>query len=48
MKLGNANNNNSKGILLEAYFQGVKRLFGLAFHDTENGDKKFKQKSHQK
>ena len=32
--------------MFDASFQGVKRLFVLAFDDTENGDKKVKKQSH--
>ena len=35
-----ADNNNSLRILLDTSFQGVKRLFILAFDDTDNGANK--------
>ena len=35
-------------VLLAASFQGVKRLFVLAFDNTANGDKKFERDSHKK
>ena len=43
-----AGNNNVTRFPLDASFQGVNRLFVLAFDKTENGNKKFKRDSHRK
>ena len=42
------NNNNVTRFLLDALFQGVNRLFVLAFDNTNNGDNKFERDSHRK
>ena len=41
-------NNNLKIILLDSSFQGVNRLFVLAYNDTENGNNRVERDSHQK
>ena len=43
-----ADNNNVTRFLLDAYFQGVSRLFVLAFGNTENGNKMVERDSHRK
>ena len=43
-----ADNNNVTRFLLDASFQGVNRLFVLAFDNTENGNKKVERDSHRK
>ena len=43
-----AEDNNVTRFLLDASFQGVNRLFVLAFDNTENGDKKVERDSHRK
>ena len=43
-----ADNNNVTRFLLDAYFQGVSRLFDLAFGNTENGNKMVERDSHRK
>ena len=43
-----ADNNNVTRFPLDASFQGVNRLFVLAFDNTENGDKKVERDSHRK
>ena len=47
IKTKDMDNNNPLRILLDASFQGVKRLFVLAFDNTENGAKIFARNSHQ-
>ena len=48
-KTTTAGNSNPKRMLFAASFQGVKRLFVIAFGNTENGAKRVKKKnSHQK
>ena len=47
IKTKDMDNNNPLRILLDASFQGVKRLFVLAFDNTENGAKNFARNSHQ-
>ena len=44
----NLDNNNLTKFLLDASFQGVRRLFILAFDNTENGNKKVERNSHTK
>ena len=44
----NLDANNVTRFPLDASFQGVNRLFVLAFDNTENGDKKVKRDSHRK
>ena len=41
-------NNNALRILLDAFFQAVKRFFVLAFDDTDNGVIKVDRDIHQK
>ena len=41
-------NNNLKRIPLDSSFQGLNRLFVLAFNTTENDANKFERNSHQK
>ena len=41
-------NSNPLRIMLDAFFQGDKRLFVFAFNDTANSAKKAKRTSHQK
>ena len=48
MKPRDLNNHNPLRNLLEALFQGVKRLFVLAFDNTDNSDKKVERDSHKK
>ena len=43
-----ADANNLKRFPLDASFQGVTRLFVLAFDNTNNGDNKVKRDSHRK
>ena len=43
-----ADNNNLKIIQLDSSLQGVNRLFGLAFDNTENGATKVERNSHSK
>ena len=43
-----ADNNNLKRFPLDASFQGVRRLFVLAFDNTENGNNKVERNSHRK
>ena len=43
-----ADANNLKRFLLDASFQGVNRLFVLAFDNTNNGDNKVERDSHRK
>ena len=43
-----ADNNNVVRFPLDASFQGVNRLFVLAFDNTENGNKKVERNSHRK
>ena len=43
-----ADNNNVTRFSLDASFQGVNRLFVLAFDNTENGDKKVERDSHRR
>ena len=47
IKTKDMDNNNPLRILLDASFQGVKRLFVLAFDNTENGAKNVARNSHQ-
>ena len=44
----NLDANNVTRFPLDASFQGVNRLFVLAFHNTENGNKKVERDSHRK
>ena len=44
----NLDNNNLLRILLDVFFQRVKRLFVLAFDITDNDDKKVERDSHKK
>ena len=44
----NLDNNNLLKILLDVFFQRVKRLFVLAFDITDNDDKKVERDSHKK
>ena len=44
----NLDNNNLTRLYLDASFQGVKRLFVLAFDNTNNGDNKVDRDSHGK
>ena len=44
----NLDNNNVTRFLLDAPFQGVYRLFVLAFDNTDNGDSKVERDSHRK
>ena len=44
----NLNNENLTRFPLDASFQGVKRLFVLAFHNTNNDDKQVENDSHRK
>ena len=48
MKPRDLNNHNPLRTLLDAFFQGVKRLFVLAFDNTDNSDKKVERDSHKK
>ena len=50
LKMGpkNLDNNNLLRILLDVFFQRVKRLFVLAFDITDNDDKKVERDSHKK
>ena len=48
MQPENLDNNNPLRILLDASFQGVKRLFVLAFDNTVNDNKKVERDSHKK
>ena len=48
MKPRDLNNHNPLRTLLDALFQGVKRLFVLAFDNTNNSDKKVERDSHKK
>ena len=41
-------NNNFTRFPLDAFFQGVRRLFVLAFDNTDNGAKKIERNSHTK
>ena len=43
-----ADANNLKRFPLDASFQGVNRLFVLAFYNTNNGDNKVERDSHRK
>ena len=43
-----ADDNNFTRFSLDASFQGVKRLFVLAFDNTENGNKKVERENHRK
>ena len=40
--------NNCKRFPLDAPFQGVNRLFVIAFDNTNNGDNKVEKESHRK
>ena len=44
----NLDNNNLTRFPLDAFFQGVRRLFVLAFDNTDNGAKKIERNSHTK
>ena len=44
----NLDNNNLLRILLDVFFQRVKRLLVLAFDITDNDDKKVERDSHKK
>ena len=44
----NLDNNNLTRFPLDASFQGVRRLFVLAFDNTDGGDKKLQRNSHRK
>ena len=44
----NLDNNNLLRILLDVFFQRVKRLFVLAFDITDNDNKKVERDSHKK
>ena len=44
----NSDDHNLKIFLLDASFQGVRRLFVLAFDNTDNDAKKFERNSHRK
>ena len=44
----NLNNNNFTRFLLDAFFQGARRLFVLVFDNTEDGAKKVQRNSHTK
>ena len=44
----NLDNNNLTRFPLDASFQGVRRLFVLAFDNTDNGAKKIERNSHTK
>ena len=44
----NLDNNNLTRFPLDAFFQGVRRLFVLAFDNIENGAKKVERNSHTK
>ena len=44
----NLDNNNLTRFPLDAFFQGVRRLFVLAFDNIENGAKKIERNSHTK
>ena len=44
----NLNNNNFTRFLLDAFFQGPRRLFVLVFDNTEDGAKKVERNSHTK
>ena len=44
----NSDNNNLTRFPLDASFQGVRRLFVLAFDDTNGGNKKVERNSHRK
>ena len=48
MKRRDLNNNNRLRILLDASFEGVKKLFVLAFDNTDNSNKKVERDSHRK
>ena len=48
MKSRNLDNNSPLRILIDASFQGVKKLFVLAFDNTVNGDRKVESESHKK
>ena len=41
-------NNKALRIMLDAFFEGIKRLFVLAFVDIANGAKKVERTNHQK
>ena len=44
----NSDENNLRRIPLDASFQGVRRLFILAFNNTDNDAKKVEENSHTK
>ena len=48
IKTKDVDNNNLKRILLDSSFQGVNRLFVLAYENTENGNNRVERNSHQK
>ena len=43
-----ADNNNNTRFALDVFFQGVNKLFVLAFDNTDNGGKKIERNSHRK
>ena len=48
LKQKNLDANNVTRFSLDASFQGVNRLFALAFDNTNNGDNKVERDSHRK
>ena len=48
IEIKNLDNSNTTRFLLDASFQGVNRLFVLAFEDANDGDNKVERKSHRK
>ena len=44
----NLDNNKASRIYFDASFQGVKRLFVLAYDQNDNGDKKVERNNHRK
>ena len=48
IEIKNLDNSNTTRFLLDASFQGVNRLFALAFEDANDGDNKVERKSHRK
>ena len=48
MKPRDLNNHDPLRTLFDAFFQGVKRLFVLAFNNTDNSDKKVERDRHKK
>ena len=47
-KIGSTHLDNNNPLRINDSFQGVKRLFVLAFGNTNNGNKKFERDSHKK